>query len=187
MGKERNFKIIFGGDGSTGKTSYLRRYTTGEFIEHSKLTIGTGFFSKKETFTNPITKEELDVNLSLWDFGGQERFRHILNEYTLGAAGGLVLFDLTRYETFAHIPEWAALLRISDEDPKAPLPLILIGNKSDLELEEVDDEDIEEMVEKVNAYTYIKTSCKTGDNIDLVMKEMVDAIIYDKEKRKKPA
>jgi small GTP-binding protein len=177
-----NLKIIFGGDGSVGKTSYLRRYTTGEFIELSKLTIGTGFFSKKIKVKHPKSGLPVECNLLLWDFGGQERFRHILNEYVLGALGGLIFFDVSRYSSFVHVSEWADLLRINDEDPNRPMPLIMVGNKVDLDLFEVDPVDIEEMKNKIKAVDYIECSCKTGLNIDYIMEKMVEAILLHQEK-----
>jgi small GTP-binding protein len=176
-----NLKIVFGGDGSVGKTSYLRRYTTGEFIELSKLTIGTGFFSKKIKVKHPKTGLLIECNLLLWDFGGQERFRHILNEYILGALGGIVFFDVSRYSTFVNVEQWANLLRINDEDEKRKMPILIVGNKVDLNLFEVDPAEIQQMKEKIQAVDYLPCSCKTNFNIDKVMEKMVEAILIHQE------
>ncbi len=90
MPKKYILKILTAGEGGVGKTTLLHRYVEGKFSGDTKMTIGVEFFLKEM---------ELDGNqctLQLWDFGGQERFRFLLDSYVMGAKGALLMFDLTR-------------------------------------------------------------------------------------------
>lgn len=164
------FKIINSGDGGVGKTSFLKRFTSGLFIEQSKSTIGTGFF------TQSIKLDNSDhADLTIWDFGGQGRFRDILRDFIIGAHGALLLFDITRYQSFSNLKEWITLLRSTEEDYE--LPILLLGTKCDLaEVREVFPEDIENFVADENLIGYYETSAKTGLNVEESLKHLVQHI-----------
>ena len=81
------FKIITAGEGGVGKTTLLYRYVQGKFLTNTKATLGVDFFWKEFN-----TKDE-QIDLQLWDFGGQKSFRHILKSYVSGANGALLLFE----------------------------------------------------------------------------------------------
>ena len=85
------FKILVGGDGAVGKTTLLRKYVDGTFDESSIATVGVDFFIKQVVYENIGS-----CTLQIWDLGGQERFRHLLESFIMGAKGALLLFDLTR-------------------------------------------------------------------------------------------
>lgn len=153
------FKIINSGDGGVGKTSFLKRFTSGLFFELSKSTIGTGFFTKSLKLANND-----HADLTIWDFGGQGRFRDILRDFIIGAHGALVLFDITRYDSFSNLREWVSLFRSSDEDYE--IPILLLGTKSDLaDVRAVFPEEIQDFVKKMGFIGYFETSAKTGANI----------------------
>ena len=165
------FKIINAGDGGVGKTTFLKRYTIGKFVENSKETIGTGFFAKSHYFGRK--KEKID--LTMWDLGGQERFRHIVKGFILGAVGALLFYDITRYKTFDGLDEWLEILR-NDED-NADMPIILIGTKCDLDdFRTLDIEDAKAYARDNDLLGYVETSSKTGENIDETMQILVDYI-----------
>ena len=69
-----------------------------------------------------------EIMLQLWDFGGQEQFRHLLQRYSLGARGAIIMFDLTRVSTLENIEEWVNICRKYDYN----LPIIFLGSKADL-------------------------------------------------------
>ena len=74
-------KVLTAGEGGVGKTTLLRRYVDGIFMADTRMTIGVEFFLKE------LTIEEKKITLQLWDFGGQERFRFLLESYAAGAKG----------------------------------------------------------------------------------------------------
>jgi len=149
-------KILTAGEGGVGKTTLLRRYVDGKFSASTKMTIGVEFFLKEtEIDTNHCT-------LQLWDFGGQERFRFLLESYVLGAKGALLMFDLTRYQTLENLEQWVNIVRKGD--PK--LPILFIGTKLDLTDEiMVDDDYAKEFINEFSLMGFLKISSKTGENV----------------------
>ena len=89
MSRPLVLKILTAGEGGVGKTTLLHKYIKGEFLADTKMTIGVEFFLKE------MNVDGFDVILQLWDFGGQERFRFLLESYVTGARGALLMFDLT--------------------------------------------------------------------------------------------
>jgi small GTP-binding protein len=155
------FKCIVVGDGGVGKTALTIRFSKGFFTEDYKMTIGVDFHVK----TIAIDTEEegpIKVKLQIWDTGGQERFSSIRPMYYRGSLGGLLIFDLTSYESFEHLPQWIEEVR---SNVKADIPLLLIGNKSDLLNERaLSIEEINNFTNKFNLY-YMEASAKTGDGV----------------------
>ncbi|MHA1688948.1 MAG: Rab family GTPase, partial [Promethearchaeota archaeon] len=155
------FKCIVVGDGGVGKTALTIRFSQGFFAEDYKMTIGVDF--KVKTITvhdsngNPIR-----AKLQIWDTGGQERFASIRPMYYRGALGALLIFDLTSYESFEHLPRWIEEIRANTS---TEIPLLLVGNKSDLvKLRAVSSEEINEFTRKFNLF-YMETSAKTGAGV----------------------
>ena len=151
------FKILIIGNASVGKTSLLRRYVNGMFDESTIMTIGVDFFTKE------IGCNNAKCLLQLWDLGGQERFRYLLDNFVMGARGALLLFDLTGMPLIEDILEWVNIVRLHD----LKLPILLIGTKLDLkDLIAVDDEEALNIKNTFNMIDYIKTSAKTGYNVE---------------------
>jgi Ras-related protein Rab-2A len=61
---------------------------------------------------------------------GQESFRSITRSYYRGAAGALLVYDITRRETFNHLSRW---LEEARQHGNPDMVIMLIGNKSDME------------------------------------------------------
>ena len=163
------FKILVGGDGAVGKTTLLRKYVDGTFDESSIATVGVDFFIKQVVYENVGT-----CTLQIWDLGGQERFRHLLESFIMGAKGALLLFDLTRMPKVDNILNWVNIIRMHDFD----LPILLVGTKLDLEdFIAVDDESAESLKNTFNMIDYIKISSKTGVNVDLVFDRIVEKLL----------
>jgi len=155
------FKCIVVGDGGVGKTALTIRFSKGFFTEDYKMTIGVDFHVKTISID---TEEEgpIKVKLQIWDTGGQERFSSIRPMYYRGSLGGLLIFDLTSYESFEHLPQWIEEVR---SNLKSEIPLLLVGNKSDLINERaLSNEEIKSFTQKFNLY-YMETSAKTGEGV----------------------
>ena len=91
------FKIIVVGDGGVGKSTMIQRLMTGQFIP-MKITIGTDLISHDI----PISDTEI-TKLQIWDFGGEKRFRFFLPNYCQGAAGCLLCYDITRFQSLENL------------------------------------------------------------------------------------
>ena len=117
-------KICSSGSYQVGKTSLIRRYAEGTFSSNYMPTIGVDITSKL------ITVNDQQIKLILHDTAGQEVFGRLRRFYYEGSVGCLVIYDITRRETFDTIEHWVKDYRsVQGEDR----PLVLIGNKIDLE------------------------------------------------------
>ena len=74
--------------------------------------------------------ENKTIKLQIWDTAGQESFRSITRSYYRGAAGALLVYDITRRETFNHLTTW---LDDARQHSSSHMVIMLIGNKSDLD------------------------------------------------------
>jgi small GTP-binding protein len=166
-----NWKVLVGGPGGAGKTTFIYRYLTDEFFPNTKLTVGVEFHLKK------LSRLGKQFTLVLWDLGGQERFRNLHPGYCHGARGGMVVFDLSRPATLLELEPWIKMFR--DHAP-ANIPLILIGAKADLLSREHHNNVMESAMmfaERHDMIAFIPTSSKNGDNIENGIFTLVDAIL----------
>jgi small GTP-binding protein len=164
------FKILVAGNGGVGKTTLLRRYVDGVFDDSTIETVGVDFFIK-EVFIEDINAH---CTLQLWDLGGQDRFRYMLENFVMGARGALLLFDMTKMSIITEILEWVNIVRIHDFD----LPILLVGTKLDLEdAISVDKETALNVRNTFNMIDYIQTSSKTGHNVSGVFVRIIKYII----------
>ena len=163
------FKVIVAGQGGVGKTALVERYVTGKFREEHKMTIGSNFMMK----TVQLDSGE-NVNLQLWDFAGEERFRFLLGDYCKGASGALICYDITDYETFRQIPAWLRIIR----ENAGMIPIILVGNKYDLDGHEVDEDTAEAYAEQAKCIMNVFTSSKLDLNIQEIFDAMAKWLIY---------
>lgn len=167
-------KLLTAGDGGVGKTTLLHRYVDHTFIDSTKMTIGVEFF-----FKNLVLDEE-PYTLQIWDFGGQDQFRFMLEPYARGALGALLLIDMTRPLSLSFLDEWINICR-SD---KKNIPILFIGTKIDLEeMVCVDKELIEENMQKYDLFDFITVSSKTGYNVDLAFKLLTNEIVKRVKKK----
>ena len=103
------------------------------------------------------------IKLQIWDTAGQERFRAVTRSYYRGAAGAIMVYDITRRTTFNHISSW---LSEANNLASPNTILFLIGNKSDLDASrDVTREEAEEFAAE-HGLTFLETSAKSGENVE---------------------
>ena len=149
------YKLIFLGDQGTGKSSILNRFVDDKFDETYQATIGLDFQSKN------IQIDNQDIHLLLYDTAGQEKFRSLIPMYTREANIIILVYDISRKESFSHIPNWInELTNVKIED----IIFALVGNKIDLnEQREVTINEGEKFAEE-NNFIFEEVSAKTGEN-----------------------
>ncbi|XP_062369610.1 EF-hand calcium-binding domain-containing protein 4B [Cinclus cinclus] len=123
---ERLFKIIFVGNSSVGKTSFLRRFCEDRFFPGTAATVGVDYNVRT------VTVDHTQVALQLWDTAGQERYRSITKQFFRKADGVIVMYDITAKDTFTAVKQW--LISI-EEATGENVPVLLLGNKTDKEKE----------------------------------------------------
>lgn len=121
-------KICIVGEFSVGKTSLIRRYVLGLFSDEYKATLGVNCYNHTGQFLHPVTGENQAMSLVLWDIEGGQQKSSMLNTYLIGAAGALMIADVTRPETIEALDHYYDLL----ETVIPGRPRVLALNKIDL-------------------------------------------------------
>lgn len=174
---EYAFKLILGGDGGVGKTSMVHRFVENSFSKDYKATIGTSIMKKECKFEGLNTS----VRFVIWDLAGQSQFKRIRQSYLSNAEAGILVYDVTRKETFENIKNWQG--EIAKGSGK--ISLILVGNKIDLVDKRVISIEQGEALAEQLGLSYIETSAKTGENIDeafrMLALELVNRYIVTEE------
>eukprot|EP01068_Selenidium_serpulae_P003824 Selendium_serpulae@DN3304_c0_g1_i3.p1 len=150
------FKYIIIGDTGVGKSCLLLRFTDRRFKQSHDLTIGVDFGARRIKIDNE------QIKLQIWDTAGSESFRSVTRSYYRGCAGALLVYDITRKDTFQHVARWLQEVR---QTANANITILLIGNKCDLVGREVETEEGVEFARQHNLI-FLETSAKTAHNVE---------------------
>ncbi|RIB22303.1 ras-related protein rab-2A-like protein [Gigaspora rosea] len=150
-------KYIIIGDTGVGKSCLLLQFTDKRFQPAHDLTIGVEFGARF------VEVEGKKIKLQIWDTAGQESFRSITRSYYRGAAGALLVYDITRRETFEHLLIW---LEDARQHSNSDTTIMLIGNKSDLESKRVVSYAEGEAFARQHGLFFMETSAKTAENVE---------------------
>ncbi|KAF9001733.1 ras-domain-containing protein [Cyathus striatus] len=170
-------KFIITGDAAVGKSSLLIRLTDQRFLANPDPTLGVEFGSKLIT----VPEENKIVKLQCWDTAGTESFRSITRSYYRGAAGCLLVYDVTSRKSFQNARSWLADVR-EHADPH--LTCILVGNKVDLcenpetggKYREVTTEEAALWAQE-EGLLFVEASAKSGQNVELAFVEAARDIL----------
>jgi len=121
--EDYSIKIVVVGDSGVGKSNILTRYAQDEFNQDSKATVGVELYTKTYKISDKVVK------VHLWDTAGQERYKSVTAAYYRGAKGAMIVYDITRPESFNNVDKWFNEIR---EFGEKNVQLLLVGNKSDL-------------------------------------------------------
>ena len=160
-------KVVLIGDSGVGKTNIMSKFLKNQFMENSKATVGVEFGSKL------FIHQDHKIKAQIWDTAGQEKYKAITGAYYKGSKGALVIYDITRKETFANLEKWVNDLKTAG-DPK--ITIIIIGNKCDLaDKRQISKEEGEEKAKSFGC-AFLETSAFNGENIDKAFDIMVKEI-----------
>ncbi|XP_060175089.1 ras-related protein Rab11A [Lycium barbarum] len=163
------FKIVVIGDSGVGKSNILSRFTRNEFCLESKSTIGVEFA------TRTLQVEGKTVKAQIWDTAGQERYRAITSAYYRGAVGALLVYDITKRQTFDNVLRWLRELR---DHADSNIVIIMAGNKSDLKhLRAVSEQDGQALAEK-EGLSFLETSALEAFNVDKAFQTILTDIYH---------
>ncbi|KAK5831557.1 hypothetical protein PVK06_015355 [Gossypium arboreum] len=151
------FKYIIIGDTGVGKSCLLLQFTDKRFQPVHDLTIGVEFGARM------ITIDNKPIKLQIWDTAGQESFRSITRSYYRGAAGALLVYDITRRETFNHLASW---LEDARQHANANMTIMLIGNKCDLAHRRAVTTEEGQQFAKDHGLIFMEASAKTAQNVE---------------------
>ena len=176
MDYDKSCQFLLLGNNAVGKTCLIKRYTNGTFREDYISTIGIDYDSKIEII------DDINVLVKLWDTAGQERFRAITPNTLRNAEGIMLVFNITDSESFDDLKVWLESIKTHFGEKNIPIPIIIVGNKVDLEdKRDVEKDDANKFAQE-NNFKYFETSAKTGEGVDNAIRELVRQILASKDK-----
>ena len=172
------FKTVIVGPPSAGKTCLFNRFCFNSFNFDTSLTIGVNFHSidlKIRSKDEIKSSKELYNVQSIFDFGGQERFKALIPKFLGGANGVLLVFDLTSKNSFEQLKFWYN--QVLEHANGLNIPKLLVGSKSDLISSTiienlVSKEEIHNFIQERNIDGFFKTSALQNQNVLAVFKEL---------------
>ncbi|WCJ20448.1 hypothetical protein M5689_002677 [Euphorbia peplus] len=163
------FKIVLIGDSGVGKSNILSRFTRNEFCLESKSTIGVEFA------TRTLQVDGKTVKAQIWDTAGQERYRAITSAYYRGAVGALLVYDITKRQTFDNVQRWLRELR---DHADSNIVIMMAGNKSDLNhLRSVAEDDGRSLAER-EGLSFLETSALEATNVEKAFQTILTEIYH---------
>lgn len=169
--EEQKFKIVILGDTCVGKSCILMRFVKNSMLHSHLSTIGI------DSSTKSITTERGKAILQIWDTAGQEKFRSISQSYIRNADAIILVYDVTSEETFRHVSTWMEAI---NSLAKQGLPVILVGNKIDIENERrITTEEGEKLAERYKIL-FKEASAMSGNGVADVF-TMLTVEIFDKQ------
>ena len=179
------YKLVLLGDQAVGKTSIVIRFIKGSYDEYIDSTIGAAFFTQTLSISN------YSVKFEIWDTAGQERYEALAPMYYRGAGAAIIVYDITKEETFQRAEFWVNQLKkhMGDENEKNKndksesdkILICLVGNKVDLDHQRQVSRAAAEKYANDNNLLFIETSAKNNINI----KEIFSKIAKKLPKNKK--
>jgi Ras-related protein Rab-18 len=152
----------------------LLRFTDDSFDEHIQSTIGVDFKVKHLDVSNKRIK------LTIWDTAGQERFRTLTSSYYRGAQGVVMVYDVTRRDSFENLEQWLKEVKLYTPNNGEGVIKLLVGNKIDLEKKVVQREEAEAWA-RSQGMLFLEASAKTRSGIKQCFMEIVRKIVEDPE------
>jgi len=158
---DNTFKICVVGDSGIGKENFVESFGFSDIVKDVSLKIGVDFYA--EAITIETEKGPSTSKIHIWNFGGEERFKFLVSQYCKGANGIMLFFDLADRESFLHLNDWLKAIEKGVGDLER-IPILLVGNKSNLEFFAVSPKEIDQFIGKFNL-VYIETSTLTEEGI----------------------
>ncbi|KAI1851637.1 hypothetical protein JX266_003099 [Neoarthrinium moseri] len=160
-------RLVLIGDSGVGKSNLLSRFTRNEFNLDSKSTIGVEFA------TRSIQVDSKTIKAQIWDTAGQERYRAITSAYYRGAVGALLVYDISKHQTYENVTRWLKELR---DHADANIVIMLVGNKSDLRHLRAVPTDEAKAFASENHLSFIETSALDASNVELAFQNILTEI-----------
>ena len=157
----RLWKIVLAGDGAVGKTSLRKQYLGLGFETDYLSTMGADFA------LHDTSIGDTQIRWQIWDLAGQPMFKDVVQAYYTKIFGGVVVYDVTRRQTFDNAEKWINDIWKNcgrDED----VPVVLLANKIDLReegAETVSTDEGKKLAERLGV-PFLETSAKSGEGVE---------------------
>jgi len=150
-------KLVMLGDMFVGKTSLVQQFVSNTFDANKEATVRINFVTKN------LIVDNRPIKLNIWDTAGQEKYRSLAPIYFRGADAAIIVYDITRKESFEIVYYWAHQLRQSNDEKIA---IGLAANKCDIEeFRKVNQQEGKDLAEQIGALCYEETSARLTTNV----------------------
>ncbi len=176
------------GDGGVGKTALRERYLGKGFKAQYLLTIGADFAMRDDMI------DGTSIRYQIWDLAGQQRFDAVREVYYKGCIGALLVYDVTRPDSYFNTPKW--INELWTNNGRGRVPIVVVANKIDMR--ELSDDTVSSEQGRIFtdrltnltkpegfACNFIETSAKTGINVDKAFEKLGKNIMKFVEKQRK--
>lgn len=167
MIEDKQYKIVMLGSGAVGKSAITVQMVSGHFLSSYDPTI-------EDSYRTTINVNNQDIILNILDTAGQEEFYALRDQYMRSGDGYIIVFSITSVTSFLEVNAIKEQLNIVlDVDNNTLIPIILVGNKCDLEeYRQVQSSDAQRLAEEWRV-KYFETSAKNKTNINRIFEELV--------------
>ena len=167
MIEDKQYKVVMLGSGAVGKSAITVQMVSGHFLSSYDPTI-------EDSYRTTINVNNQDIILNILDTAGQEEFYALRDQYMRSGDGYIIVFSITSVTSFLEVNAIKEQLNIVlDADDNTLIPIILVGNKCDLEeYRQVQSSDAQRLAEEWRV-KYFETSAKNKTNINRIFEELV--------------
>lgn len=169
--------IVFVGEPNVGKSTLIIRLVKGTFDSELQSTMGVQFF--KTVIKDPINPLELHI----WDTAGTEVQGSYIPNKLKSADIVVVVYQIDKKESLLKVDDWIDIIK---NNSKNDVPILLIGNKTDLSDRAVETNEAIEF-SKGKVTHLIEVSAKTGNGVDQIydfLKSVRSTIVYHRRKNR---
>ena len=106
-----------------------------------------------------------------WDTAGQERHHSITDSFYRGSHGAILVYDITKPESFGKIQFWHDEITKHSRNPN--VCCILVGNKSDMEANRAVTRDEAQRFADEKGIPFMETSAKSARHFDMILSCMM--------------
>ncbi|XP_023012127.2 ras-related protein Rab-28 [Leptinotarsa decemlineata] len=162
---EKQFKVVFLGDGNVGKTSLIRRFCYDEFSRHYSQTVGVDFYMKRLTLS-----KGKEVSIRIFDLGGIQVTGQMLKNYLFNANMIVLVYDITSSSSFDNLVSWLNIVKNAID---YPTEVVVYGNKNDSEHKRTVGLDRTKRFVAETQLVHFLVSAKTGENVSSCLTDLV--------------
>ncbi|MFX1574239.1 MAG: Rab family GTPase [Promethearchaeota archaeon] len=165
------FKIVIVGDDNEGRSTLVLDYLNSRNYNPFS-PIGVNFATKDIVINN------IAVRLQIWFLSNLKLYEKLFEFFLSGTLGAIIIYDMTNINSMNSVPKWIQIIRTNKWiQSRGYIPIILVGNKSDLEENRVvSKEEAIKLKNMQNITEYMEISLKTGENVAEMFNEITKLI-----------
>ncbi|RNA23560.1 ras 3 [Brachionus plicatilis] len=172
-----NYKIILMGSGGVGKSALTQRFISGNFVEAYDPTI-------EDCYQKTININDETCKLEILDTAGTEQFSSMRDVYIKSGDAFVIVYSINSTSTFNDISSIIEQINsIKDSDPA---PIIIVGNKSDLDDEREVDEELGQTLAKSTHSSFIEASAKLNSNVNEIFYDLLRQLANKRKSMQPP-